>query len=73
MSTADLTLPDHARDASTVRVRLAAGAGWDVRIERGTAGELTAHYDDWHRLERSVARMGLRIFSIDTDLDAAPG
>jgi hypothetical protein len=55
---------------STVRVRLAAGAGWDVRIERGTAGELTAHYDDWHRLERSMARMGLRVFSIDTDLDA---
>lgn len=71
MTTADLTVPDRMSPVSIVRVRLAAGAGWDVRIERGAAGELTAHYDDWHRLERSMVRMGLRVFSIDTDLDAA--
>jgi hypothetical protein len=70
VTTADLTLTDPMSLVSTVRVRLAAGAGWDVRIERGMAGELTAHYEDWHRLERSMARMGLHVLSIDTDLDA---
>lgn len=55
----------------TVWVQLAATTGWDVRTARGLAGELIAHFDDWHRLERTLARLGHPEFTVNTDLSAA--
>jgi hypothetical protein len=66
-----MTLLDVRYESSTFWIQLAEGAGWDVRTERGTHGEVIAHFDDWHRLERAMARMGHRLFAIDTDLPRA--
>ena len=38
-------------------VALTGAAGWEVRIEEGRAVEWRETYEDWHRVERSLARV----------------
>lgn len=66
MPTAHLTLLDYADHTRMFWIQLAETAGWDVRTEHGTGGELVAHFEDWHRLERTMTRLGIHMFAIDT-------
>ncbi len=68
MTTAHLTLSARAPESAPVWIQLSEDTGWDVRTERGVRGEVIAHFDDWHRLERAMARLGHRLFAIDIDL-----
>lgn len=63
-------LEDHAQ-FTVFCVCLAETAGWDVRTHRGPGGDLVAHFEDWHRLERTMARFGHNLFAIETDLPRA--
>lgn len=60
-------LEDHSQ-STTFWICLADTAGWDVRTRRGPEGALVAHFEDWHRLERAMARFGHDLFAINTDM-----
>ena len=64
MTILQLNLLDDDCDVTRLLIRLAPTAGWDVRTDRG---ELVGHFEDWHRLERAMARFGHDLFAIDSD------
>lgn len=68
MTTAHLALPGRDCETATVWIRLAATTGWDVRTGQGSHSEVIAHFEDWHRLERTMARLGRHELSIDTEI-----
>lgn len=61
-------LLDTRTDVVVFWVRLSDVAGWDVWTESGRRGDLVAHFEDWHRLERTMARFGHDLFEMDTDV-----
>ncbi len=68
MATAHMTLSGRRPDSGPVWIQLSEDTGWDVRTDRGARGEVIAHFDDWHRLERAMARLGHRLLPIDIEL-----
>ncbi len=58
-------------DLAVFWVHLSEVAGWDVWTERGRRGELVAHFEDWHRLERTMARFGHDLFQMDSEFLAS--
>jgi len=64
VTTLRMRLLDDQCHITLLRIRLAPTAGWDVRTDRG---ELVGHFEDWHRLERMMARLGQAPFAIDSD------
>lgn len=59
-------LLDAHSDLIVFWIHLSDVHGWDVWTERGRRGELVAHFDDWHRLERMMARFGHDLFQMDS-------
>jgi hypothetical protein len=45
-------------------------SGWDIRMAHQD-GQVIAHCEDWHRLERALARLGVSecVFNRPTDRD----
>ncbi len=60
-------LLDAHTDLVVFWVYLSEVAGWDVWTGRGRRGELVAHFEDWHRLERTMARFGHDLFQMDSE------
>lgn len=52
-------------------VHLSEETGWDVWTKAGQRGELVAHFEDWHRLERTMDRFGHDLFEMDTEVAAS--
>ena len=46
--------PDHAVHC---RIKISDDSGWDAFIEVNGHVVFTAHYSDWHRIERLCARL----------------
>ena len=47
---------------STTRVTVTRdAAGWELREERDHAVTRQTHYTDWHRVERALKTLGLRL------------
>jgi len=49
-------------------IHLSEVAGWDVWTEPGQRGERVAHFEDWHRLERTMARFGHDLFQMEREV-----
>jgi len=50
----NLASAGHVRHYTVV---LAGEAGWEVRVEEDRAVRSSDTYEDWHRVERSLARL----------------
>lgn len=68
MTTSRSTATPHL-EITDVWVHLSDTVGWDVRVHKERSGALIAHFEDWHRLERSMARQGLRACLVDSASD----
>jgi hypothetical protein len=68
MSLHKFDTPGRSPERTTVSIRRAKTTGWDVKITR-EEGEVLTHCEDWHRLERVVARLGgdSHVVSVDND------
>jgi hypothetical protein len=49
---------DHIPSETLLWIRLGETSGWDVLAAGGEGEQIVGHFEDWHRLERTMARFG---------------